>query len=871
MEFFIWMIVIIAFIFITILVKALKVLLLNPLRIPDFRTSEVANIPDELRPLYAQVDRELRSIGFKGFAVLTHESVFQNVSTPEYVVQYWHPEHRCYANVSLNHAPSVQAPVRVSFTAYQNGVEYSGTYKEANTILKSYPGFKVKDHNHDQLSKRFAAYIEDVQLMVNTTHNQLFKPQEMIEHLSHSTSQYFHFLQEQGYAKKHGNTLKSTWKGAFALIMQIIRNPDEQHDDKKADRQKLIHEQHALAEAEASAYQKHHEMNHNTQFNNWIKTLIFVVSAVAFAVLFGTAFSYTMLLALIPVLLFHELGHYVMMKAFRYQDLQILFLPLGAAVTGKERNTSVLKKVLVYLAGPAPGLILSYVIYANLDVFLDSAWSGFIFELALMAFIINYFNLLPIQPLDGGRITDLVLFSRMPVVQLIFQIISVLMFFVLAMWLNGTLIYVLAFFLLFTLLGEFKNMRLKVAMKNQTFSSEKQLLKQLFWALRSEPMTFEQRRQIVEQVKPQLEQPKARWHEVILGLLMYLTLLLSPVYMAYKEFNWLALGEQYTSEYWQQQVAQQSSVTDKLASYEEAFSVLSYEEGFYVGDDAFLKEAITFVQTNQLQHESLYLKLVKMNFLNDFYANPEASHEAALQQIITEFGADHPVVGHLYVAINTLSFHTNSRQQLEQAMVIARSANDAELKVNALNLLAKQETHTKRFEEAIATTRSLIEADPENSTFRLMELGYLYLLTNDQQTAEEVFTHVISQAVDDFQTQAWAYEGLGWVQLESQNMTEAAALFTRADSILQEAYDDIGIEYIIENLSPHHHIKWMVLYDQNGDPEGLTQSHKKWVEISTRHSSYEDAVNFLKTIHDMASPKEIYLHPMIKQAMDSVQ
>ena len=64
-----------------------------------------------------------------------------------------------------------------------------------------------------------------------------------------------------------------------------------------------------------------------------------------------------MVAALIPILLFHEFGHYVAMRVFGYQDLRMFFIPLfGAAVSGRHYNVPGWKKAIVSLAGPVPGI-----------------------------------------------------------------------------------------------------------------------------------------------------------------------------------------------------------------------------------------------------------------------------------------------------------------------------------------------------------------------------------------------------------------------------------------------------------------------------------------------------------------------------------
>src|SRR5438876_388034 len=66
---------------------------------------------------------------------------------------------------------------------------------------------------------------------------------------------------------------------------------------------------------------------------------------------------------LIGVLLFHELGHYVGMRLFNYQDVQMFFIPLfGAAVAGRTRSVHGYKEAIVLLLGPLPGIFLGSVL-----------------------------------------------------------------------------------------------------------------------------------------------------------------------------------------------------------------------------------------------------------------------------------------------------------------------------------------------------------------------------------------------------------------------------------------------------------------------------------------------------------------------------
>ena len=127
------------------------------------------------------------------------------------------------------------------------------------------------------------------------------------------------------------------------------------------------------------------------------------------------------LVILVAVLLVHEGGHYLGMRVFQYQNVQMYFIPLfGAAVSGKNEKVDGWKVAVVALLGPLPGLALGYLVgFAFLRR--PDPWAG---QLAYTLLLINGFNLLPFFPLDGGRFLNEVLFSRSRHLEVLFRILT---------------------------------------------------------------------------------------------------------------------------------------------------------------------------------------------------------------------------------------------------------------------------------------------------------------------------------------------------------------------------------------------------------------------------------------------------------------
>jgi Zn-dependent protease len=124
---------------------------------------------------------------------------------------------------------------------------------------------------------------------------------------------------------------------------------------------------------------------------------------------------------LVPILLFHELGHFLAMRIFGYRNLRMFFIPfLGAAVTGQNYTAPGWKKVIVALMGPLPGILVG-MIAAIAGIVLQNA---LLMKVALFTLILNGLNLIPLLPLDGGRVVQTLLFSRHYAMDIVFRAIA---------------------------------------------------------------------------------------------------------------------------------------------------------------------------------------------------------------------------------------------------------------------------------------------------------------------------------------------------------------------------------------------------------------------------------------------------------------
>jgi len=131
-------------------------------------------------------------------------------------------------------------------------------------------------------------------------------------------------------------------------------------------------------------------------------TLLSMVLAIwVYAQIWGLPFA----LGFVLLIFVHELGHALVMRQQGIPAGAPVFIPfLGAviAMRGQPRNAYV--EALVGIGGPVLGSV-------GAAVCLLVAWSTgepFWYALASTGFLINLFNLLPISPLDGGRIVGVI-------------------------------------------------------------------------------------------------------------------------------------------------------------------------------------------------------------------------------------------------------------------------------------------------------------------------------------------------------------------------------------------------------------------------------------------------------------------------------
>jgi Zn-dependent protease len=104
----------------------------------------------------------------------------------------------------------------------------------------------------------------------------------------------------------------------------------------------------------------------------------------------------------VVLILVHELGHVLAMRRYRLRASAPIFIPfLGAVINLRDRPKDAWQEAVVGIGGPLLGTIGTLACF----LFYLQTGSRLALDLSCWGFVLNLFNLLPVPPLDGGRVT----------------------------------------------------------------------------------------------------------------------------------------------------------------------------------------------------------------------------------------------------------------------------------------------------------------------------------------------------------------------------------------------------------------------------------------------------------------------------------
>ncbi len=220
----------------------------------------------------------------------------------------------------------------------------------------------------------------------------------------------------------------------------------------------------------------------NNSKNNLFKSLISLGLFILLFLIFLPDFRSLFLILLI--LFIHEGGHFFAMKLFKYQDVSVFFIPLmGAVTTGEKEKISQWQHAFIIMAGPLPGIVLGLLCF-----FWGNHIEHIIVQLAGIMFIfINILNLIPLDPLDGGKLLETLFFSNNDKLKTLFIISSTILLSLLGIYFFNLILIILAFLMISKLRSflDLKKIRLKIQKENINLNcTYKDLSDENYWKIR---------------------------------------------------------------------------------------------------------------------------------------------------------------------------------------------------------------------------------------------------------------------------------------------------------------------------------------------------------------------------------------------------
>ena len=397
-------------------------------------SSVPTHVSEGLRTPMAQ----LKQLGFEHAGWLSIVSTFHGRYASRFVAWMYHAGSKAYASVGFSIELENFNPFTVVFRSFSDGERCLQTVNGVSHGYVSHPpGAIIVDPYAPALSQHWKAHCE----ALSRHHFQAgeLSAEQAAQRCEATEKQEFRLLRQSGTLVAAGNWYCLSWRAAWQVSLRLVRGLQKVAQMRKAQiRLAGTCEQLPPIEEEVRAYLRQDELLQTpTRRNFYLWVFIATLLLLGLSLVARSSLNYVV--TVIVVLIFHEYGHYCAMRRCGYQDTTIFFIPfIGAIASGKKQGATPSQEMIILLAGPMPGIILAF-----LAVRLGALRIPGAETVILTLVILNAFNLLPILPLDGGRIVQLLLFARRPTLDVIARILAVVVFGMLALATKSALLFVL--------------------------------------------------------------------------------------------------------------------------------------------------------------------------------------------------------------------------------------------------------------------------------------------------------------------------------------------------------------------------------------------------------------------------------------------
>ncbi|MHC4639252.1 MAG: site-2 protease family protein, partial [Planctomycetota bacterium] len=415
---------------------------------------DLSDLPSYLKDMFDVYEEKLVNLGFVFSHCQICDEIVVNTHSKKWDVVYFNSTEECYASVCVSPMPDQNYPAKVEFVSFfSDGSKLLTINGMAHEIIDVLPNIILVDPYAESLELQFQSHIARLSELKHEKSSMILEPIAYAANEKKTMDDYITSLEAKGFIKKTEDSyyqlgVLATFQHGYKALKGLKKFKAMQA---KIRRQSQVHKAHPAEvpiEVEVEAFSRMQELLKPKKTGYAGKAAVFLVSLLLFMLAFGISFSINTVMVFICAVFIHELGHFLGMRLFKYKDVQVLFLPfIGGATLGGGRKATALQRVIVYLLGPAPGIIIG-----TICLLLYQAYSiEFLKESGLFLVILNYINLLPIIPLDGGRIFELILFSRISFLKSTFLILSMVILAIAGLSIGEPVLLIIPLFLFISL------------------------------------------------------------------------------------------------------------------------------------------------------------------------------------------------------------------------------------------------------------------------------------------------------------------------------------------------------------------------------------------------------------------------------------
>lgn len=513
------------------------------LQYPQYKPRKITELPCYLPDFFQLSTQELANLGFEFCTYLELETTLAGDKC--WSVLLYNRDWKTYAFANVSAEPTARNPVNIAFeTFFDDGILLLTLNSLAHSVIGKLPATILQAPYAKTTEQQWHIHQAKIIELSAKKKSKFLPPVAFLELLASHESAYINQLhiEKKIIRQPHNDlfnlTISTAWETALKSkkglkthnrILQPKNASTKQNNSQKS----IIK---IPLELEIDAYQrlKQSEISPKNNNNKSTKIAILLGSFILFSLAAKVYFEWQTIGILIGVLLLHELGHFMMMRCCGYEDTAIFFLPFfGAAASGKKEGATLTEKVLVLLGGPIPGLILGTTLIVALPEKIQAIANSRIVVTWLIG--LNWLNLLPILPLDGGRVINLLIFSRYPYAEIIFKIITVIVLAIASLFIGDPILVVLTIFMILSIPHTFKvakilkNLSPKLNINLETDN----LLAHIFQAVKKSnynEIPFERKYRLVKEIVQRYQEPPASWSTRIFLILFYLLCLIGGTF-----------------------------------------------------------------------------------------------------------------------------------------------------------------------------------------------------------------------------------------------------------------------------------------------------------------------------------------------------